>query len=64
MTYYFKTLRPWQWLKNTLIFIPYILKFSMSGNLEDFSGEIFKNKILLILSSIILISFCLGYFVV
>jgi len=25
MTYYFKVLRPWQWLKNTLIFIPYIL---------------------------------------
>ena len=25
MTYYFKALRPWQWLKNTLIFIPYIL---------------------------------------
>ncbi|MDA3008414.1 MAG: UbiA family prenyltransferase, partial [Actinomycetota bacterium] len=25
MTHYFKVLRPWQWLKNTLIFIPYIL---------------------------------------
>ena len=25
MTYYFKVLRPWQWLKNTLIFVPYIL---------------------------------------
>lgn len=45
-----------------IVFLHYILKFSMSGNLEDFSGEIFKNKVLLILSSIILISFCLGYF--
>jgi 4-hydroxybenzoate polyprenyltransferase len=25
MTHYFRVLRPWQWLKNTLIFIPYIL---------------------------------------
>ena len=46
------------------VFLYYILKFSMSGNLEDFSKEIFKNKILLILSSIIVISFCLGYFLI
>jgi decaprenyl-phosphate phosphoribosyltransferase len=25
MIYYFKVLRPWQWIKNTLVFIPYIL---------------------------------------
>tara|TARA_B100001939_G_scaffold347328_1_gene368599 strand:- start:10 stop:885 length:876 start_codon:yes stop_codon:yes gene_type:complete len=44
------------------VFLNYVLTFSMSGNLEDFSKEIFKNKILLTLSSLIVISFYLGYF--
>ena len=31
MTHYIKVLRPWQWLKNTLIFIPYILGKEIYG---------------------------------
>jgi hypothetical protein len=46
------------------VLLNYIYKFSISGDLEDFSSEIFKNKILLFLSSIIGISFCLGYFLI
>ena len=45
-----------------IVLLNYIYKFSISGDLEDFSTEIFKNKILLFLSSIIGIAFCLGYF--
>jgi len=45
-----------------VVLLNYIYKFSISGDLEDFSSEIFKNKILLFLSSIIGIAFCLGYF--
>jgi len=47
-----------------IILLNYIYKFSISGDLEDFSSEIFKNKILLFLSSIIVISFCTGYFLI
>jgi hypothetical protein len=47
-----------------IVLLNFIYKFSISGNLEDFSSEIFKNKILLFLSSIIGISFCLGYFLI
>ena len=47
-----------------IVLLNYIYKFSISGDLEDFSSEIFKNKILLLLSSIIGISFCLGYFLI
>ena len=36
MTYYFKALRPWQWLKNTLIFIPYIL------GKEKYGSDVFE----------------------
>jgi len=45
-----------------VVLLNYIYKFSITGDLEDFSSEIFKNKILLFLSSIIGIAFCLGYF--
>jgi len=47
-----------------IILLNYIYKFSISGDLEDFSSEIFKNKILLFLSLIIGISFCTGYFLI
>jgi len=47
-----------------IVLLNYIYKFSISGDLEDFSSEIFKNKILLLLSSIIGVSFCLGYFLI
>ena len=45
-----------------IVFLNYIYKFSVSGGLEDFSSEIFNNKILLFISSIIAISFFIGYF--
>ena len=47
-----------------IVLLNYIYKFSITGDLEDFSSEIFKNKILLLLSSIVGISFCLGYFII
>ena len=47
-----------------IILLNYIYKFSISGDLEDFSSEIFKNKMLLFLSLIIGISFCTGYFLI
>ena len=47
-----------------VVLLNYIYKFSITGDLEDFSSEIFKNKILLLLSSIVGISFCLGYFLI
>jgi len=47
-----------------IVLLNYIYKFSITGDLEDFSSEIFKNKILLLLSSIVGISFCLGYFLI
>ena len=47
-----------------IVFLNYIYKFSTLGKLEDFSSEIFNNKILLFLSSLIVISFFLGYFLI
>ena len=46
------------------ILLNYIYKLSFLGKLEDFSSEIFKNKILLLMSFIIGISFLLGYFLI
>ena len=47
-----------------IVLLNYIYKFSISGELEDFSSEIFNNKLLLFLSAIIGISFCFGYFII
>jgi len=47
-----------------IVLLNYIYKFSISGELEDFSSEIFNNKILLFLFAIIGISFCFGYFII
>jgi 4-hydroxybenzoate polyprenyltransferase len=45
-----------------IIFTIYIYKYSLRGELEDFSKELFKNKILFFISLIIIISFSIGYF--
>lgn len=44
------------------IFLYFVYNLSTFGKLEDFSSEIIKNKILFILSILIIASFCLGYF--
>ena len=45
-----------------VVFVYYIFNYSISGELEDFSSAIFKNRKLLIMSLIIVVSFYLGYF--
>lgn len=45
-----------------ILFLYFIYKFSKFGKLEDFSAEIIKNKTLLTLSFIIILTFILGYF--
>ena len=44
------------------IFLYFVYNLSTFEKLEDFSSEIIKNKILFILSILIIASFCLGYF--
>lgn len=45
-----------------IIFTIFIYKYSLRGDLEDFSKELFKNKILFFVSLVIIISFSIGYF--
>ena len=45
-----------------LIFIFIVYRFSISGELEDFSKELFKNKYLFFISLILVLTFFIGYF--
>lgn len=45
-----------------LIFIYLVYRFSVSGELEDFSKELFKNKYLFFVSLILVLTFFIGYF--
>ena len=45
-----------------LIFIYLVYRFSVSGKLEDFSKELFKNKYLFFVSLILVLTFFIGYF--
>ena len=44
------------------IFISNVLKLSEKGLLEDFSKELYKNKTLMLLATLIAFSFFIGYF--
>jgi len=45
-----------------LVFIYLVYRFSVSGELEDFSKELFKNKYLFFVSLILVLTFFIGYF--
>ena len=45
-----------------VFFVSYIYKYSLMGELEDFSKELFKNKYLFFLATTIVVSFSIGYF--
>ena len=45
-----------------LIFIFIVYRFSISGELEDYSKELFKNKYLFFISLILVLTFFIGYF--
>ena len=45
-----------------LIFIYLVYRLSVSGELEDFSKELFKNKYLFFVSLILVLTFFIGYF--
>lgn len=45
-----------------IIFIIFVYKYSLRGDLEDFSKELFKNRVLFFVSLVIIISFSIGYF--
>ena len=45
-----------------VFFVSNIYKYSLMGELEDFSKELFKNKYLFFLATTIVVSFSIGYF--